>query len=1062
MQLLKFKDLKDKFPKESIVIKYWETSNPGSVDDMDIIYIDSDFETENINLDNAEATFNLEKSDNLLAIFVDGNLTTKNIFNEETDGATGIIVLGNLAVENMVVGGQEIYVSGNLEVKELFWGEYNHGDLTVEGTIKSHFFLCTNEYHYPDNIDQKNIDVLFLDESDDEYSLELLQNYFDEKFTNDNEDEPYSWDDFLDRTKIIEALEQNNSVLKNPFISNSLEIPKLFSSIEFNNEKEFQLQINNFKKIIDLVSDDFPEQQFRINKLSCDVFMTKNHKRESDNQEVPTSIMILSDDGFEIYLWQKQLNPLKSFIGKKTPLIAYYKNIQQNVFSQQNVFDNPELLTYVQKIWRKIITRAEKGSYYQNLLDKTVKPKDILEIVNLPIVTEKYNDWNDDDKHGDWFGNRIYSFCINGFDDTAATLRIGAEIEGEDFDARFYYYRNDWIENPKKVILKYWSSQANKTKDYYSDGSKYVSPFDWKKYKEAIQWIKKALVKTKTINQDYLDNKEEEIRNNRPLEERSNEELITYFNDHIFLNSSLFGNKLQIISSYDLVKNAPKQFVSFDNLNLSTNVIWKEDKTIGYGFNIIEDVLIQLMIIRPNNSDTIDIEKPQNCNLFIYHFNQEKDELYNYFIPNSEETIPTEALSKQLITVNNNQKTIIDLITLFKECEPFLESKNEEYKSFQKRNNVAPKPFETMLFEGHSFKVLNLHEANEIIGGLTDFQNEKIYDVYENTWRFPDYYDNSFFLLAEEDVTFEKFHLDYSTEEIEDIFILGFIFKQNLTVTTSIMAYDTDNSPALIVLGSVDVPNIKLFGNIHYIGNNLKCNTLWGFYNHGELFVKGGIIAWLIYTDDMNMHFGTFTATEAIISNLTFDIKLNLNLVDENNNDLQDENWFPSTHQLSAIVKDEYLEKTDYGKLNINFQGETAFEKGEIIVDLNKEDLYQYKNFKEDLKKIATELSEIAKTKETNYLSKTEHSSEYSFLIFEHENTTFHQVEKKIGEVSKIKQRIVYAPNDLNNNILLLEYLHDDETVKYQWSDTIDSSMLELRCVKNGVLEAYEKLIFDN
>lgn len=81
-------------------------------------------------------------------ILVAGGLHVEGaISNEETDGATGLIVLGDLHARDMVVGGQEIYVTGNLRVDGLFWGDYNHGELVVGGDATAALFVDTDQYH---------------------------------------------------------------------------------------------------------------------------------------------------------------------------------------------------------------------------------------------------------------------------------------------------------------------------------------------------------------------------------------------------------------------------------------------------------------------------------------------------------------------------------------------------------------------------------------------------------------------------------------------------------------------------------------------------------------------------------------------------------------------------------------------------------------------------------------------------------------------------------------------------------------------------------------------------
>ncbi|WP_138185993.1 hypothetical protein [Paenibacillus alvei] len=45
------------------------------------------------------------------------------------------MVTGNLRAKNIAVGGQEIYVSGNLMIEEILCGSYNHGETIVQGDL---------------------------------------------------------------------------------------------------------------------------------------------------------------------------------------------------------------------------------------------------------------------------------------------------------------------------------------------------------------------------------------------------------------------------------------------------------------------------------------------------------------------------------------------------------------------------------------------------------------------------------------------------------------------------------------------------------------------------------------------------------------------------------------------------------------------------------------------------------------------------------------------------------------------------------------------------------------
>lgn len=90
---------------------------------------DSDIELDDLNLETEEYP------DDVLGIIIKGNLTVGNIFNFETDYGMHLTVLGNLSATNIAVGGQDIHVTGNLIVRKLFMGSYNHGTIVVNGNV---------------------------------------------------------------------------------------------------------------------------------------------------------------------------------------------------------------------------------------------------------------------------------------------------------------------------------------------------------------------------------------------------------------------------------------------------------------------------------------------------------------------------------------------------------------------------------------------------------------------------------------------------------------------------------------------------------------------------------------------------------------------------------------------------------------------------------------------------------------------------------------------------------------------------------------------------------------
>ncbi|MDM1369879.1 hypothetical protein HX052_05660 [Myroides marinus] len=153
-------------------------------------------------------------------ILVNGNLTVPQIYNEHVDGSTGLVVLGNLKTNNIVVGGQEIYVKGDLDVAEVFWGEHDHGNLVVEGTIRSRLFINTDygvdDYRFSM---RENIEVDFVlnhdlerDVADPTVLFHLIKPEY--LYTREDLDDTiYSWQDWLKTADILRALAQNQSIL---------------------------------------------------------------------------------------------------------------------------------------------------------------------------------------------------------------------------------------------------------------------------------------------------------------------------------------------------------------------------------------------------------------------------------------------------------------------------------------------------------------------------------------------------------------------------------------------------------------------------------------------------------------------------------------------------------------------------------------------------------------------------------------------------------------------------------------------------------------------------------
>lgn len=142
------REVKLLLPQDSWVIQAGDRHD-GEFDDMPVLVHSGELRLDNLHLDELEPAAPPEgaASDELFLLLVDGNLVVDGlIYNDNTDGAVGLIVTGNVSARRMVVGGQEIYVGGDLEIAELFWGDYNHGELVVSGDASAPVWAETEGY----------------------------------------------------------------------------------------------------------------------------------------------------------------------------------------------------------------------------------------------------------------------------------------------------------------------------------------------------------------------------------------------------------------------------------------------------------------------------------------------------------------------------------------------------------------------------------------------------------------------------------------------------------------------------------------------------------------------------------------------------------------------------------------------------------------------------------------------------------------------------------------------------------------------------------------------------
>jgi len=165
--------------------------------------------------------------------------------------------------------------------------------------------------------------------------------------------------------------------------------------------------------------------------------------------------------------------------------------------------------------------------------------------------------------------------------------------------------------------------------------------------------------------------------------------------------------------------------------------------------------------------------------------------------------------------------------------------------------------------QNSNFKLITIKEVKSQFPFLIDHEG---FDYFEE-WD-----DQDFFLIANEDVTFEgNFYLDlyedkekkwlanilnHPLKEIEKIRIEGILINGNLSTTGTIINAEGDYGPYIFIKGNVDCQSLLLGGSYVEIMGNVKAQeVVMTSYNHGNFKCSGIIEAPVFIVED---HYTTF------------------------------------------------------------------------------------------------------------------------------------------------------------------------------------------------------------
>lgn len=400
-QFVPIHQLAEKFPEDS----WWSTSYKDFDDESLVAYYEGDLTLPLLDLD-WDMSFPQHRGVTL--IFINGNLTVDALYNEETDGAVGLIVAGNINAKNIAVGGQELYVIGDVIVEEIVCGSYNHGEMIVKGNLYA-TALVEDDYHF--KIDGQQSLVCKVDVWDKEgicqgLPVDMQAILIDDVFLEPEEGEVDFAFDLL-----VSTIKEGHSALRDlrGVLTRQKEATLYFMHNTINEE--------NIEKLVQciLMKNDQLYFDFEENGI---YFKVQREHVDTDGDWQKASVYIeTAANCYFIYAEQ----PI-SLLHKTTEEGAEWTYIEQL----------PELSEY----WAMLLTCINIAELYL----PTIEVSYMQELLQHPIIEalDPYGEDND----GFWDGSKYYRFRRDGYTDEEGYY-FAPRIDIQTQDGAFYFYTWD-------------------------------------------------------------------------------------------------------------------------------------------------------------------------------------------------------------------------------------------------------------------------------------------------------------------------------------------------------------------------------------------------------------------------------------------------------------------------------------------------------------------------------------------------------------------------------------------------------------------------------------------
>lgn len=415
-QFMAISQLAERFPADSWWAKFYKDF---SEDDL-VAYYEGDLTLPSLNLDWGMP---FPQQDKTILIFINGHLTVDNLYNLETDGAIGLMVMGNLMAKNIAVGGQEIYVHGNLTVENILCGSYNHGEAIVNGNLQAATLVQDDEYRINVNGQrslQCIVNIWHGDGIFQELPIRIQDILIDEVFLDEDEDEDEVGFSFA---SLVQIFKEGRSALTH-FTS----VPQrtIASSVYFTHHS---INAENILKLTTCILMTPDKPSFDLTEQDV-YFMIQRAHTNADGDKRNDSVYMKTSQ-YHYFIWLNEDQSV-SLLRKTLEEEAEWWDITES--SQAHLVD-------IHDHWLMLLTCINVAELYLH----TIEIQYVRQIFQQSAIQEL-----EEDHDGFWDGSKCYSFRQAYLDEDGD--RIHARIEIQTPDEAYYFYT---LENQSYVSRYY-------------------------------------------------------------------------------------------------------------------------------------------------------------------------------------------------------------------------------------------------------------------------------------------------------------------------------------------------------------------------------------------------------------------------------------------------------------------------------------------------------------------------------------------------------------------------------------------------------------------------------